>query len=341
MQFAQQGLMRALYDSIEHGPLGVSIKLRDQNHSRDLARVGSIDGSYATIDLSEASDRVSLELVELVFAGTPDLLQALLSSRSTSANVPIAGGYHLRLAKFASMGSAVCFPVESICFLAIAVSAILHHRELPPTWRNIMNVLRQSSVFGDDMIVPTETANTVIDWLETFGLKVNRAKTFLKGNFRESCGADCFKGVEVQPFYVRKCSWYNGDGPEVLASLVETSNQAYLHGYWRVCEAIRRHISSRYGSIPYGESSSAGLTYRSFLYKRSDLKWKKRYQSLQQKVYSVQGVTRTSTLSEWGSLRKSHDRLEYLKTDPFGSSGHGSFLEYPVRHATTLRHVWA
>lgn len=68
LMYIQQGLMRLLYDTIESHYLTQSqINFRDQSINQSLAHQSSIDGKLATIDLSDASDRLSLLLVESVF----------------------------------------------------------------------------------------------------------------------------------------------------------------------------------------------------------------------------------------------------------------------------------
>jgi hypothetical protein len=81
-----------------------------------MAKEGSVSGEIATIDLSDASDRVSLALVEELFGFNPGFLRFLKLSRSPFAQLP--GGELVLLNKFASMGSALTFPVEAMVFTA-------------------------------------------------------------------------------------------------------------------------------------------------------------------------------------------------------------------------------
>nr|QDH86778.1 MAG: RNA-dependent RNA polymerase [Leviviridae sp.] len=93
-----------------------------QEPNQLLAQKGSRDGSLATLDLSEASDRVSLQLVEELLARNPLAKEAILACRSLRASVP--GHETITLAKFASMGSALCFPIEAMVFITITFLAI-------------------------------------------------------------------------------------------------------------------------------------------------------------------------------------------------------------------------
>jgi hypothetical protein len=59
-------------------------------------------------------------------------------------------------------------------------------------------------VYGDDIIVPSESADTVLAVLRWFGFTPNPKKTFTKGPFRESCGGDFFEGQPVRGLTLEK-----------------------------------------------------------------------------------------------------------------------------------------
>jgi hypothetical protein len=184
-QYIQQGQMRQLVTACETSPLSSGfVNFANQEINRELARLGSIDGSLSTIDLSEASDRVSLDLVEKLFP--PTWVEALKASRSAATDLP--DGTSVVLKKFAPMGSAVCFPVEALCFFSLLKSHLCGN-----VW-----------VYGDDIIVNTEEFSSACDRLEAFGLKVNRDKSLSTGFFRESCGGEYWHGVDVGYVKLRK-----------------------------------------------------------------------------------------------------------------------------------------
>jgi len=109
MQYVQQGIMEVLVDAISRSDnMGSIVGFDDQGPNQSMARRGSIDGSLATLDLSEASDRVSNQHVRLLLSRHPHLARAVDACRSRKADVPGHGVQ--RLAKFASMGSALTFP---------------------------------------------------------------------------------------------------------------------------------------------------------------------------------------------------------------------------------------
>lgn len=67
MQFAQQLTSARLIHCLRRVGIYRHLNFHDQSLNQEAARIGSIDGSLATIDLSEASDRVSVKLVSVVF----------------------------------------------------------------------------------------------------------------------------------------------------------------------------------------------------------------------------------------------------------------------------------
>jgi hypothetical protein len=112
MQYVQQGIRDVLYDLLENKNRFTSghINFRDQTVNQSLALASSSDGRLATIDLSDASDRVPYDLALLMFQSNPEVMEAIDSCRSLRAVLP-SGQVIGPLRKFASMGSALCFPV--------------------------------------------------------------------------------------------------------------------------------------------------------------------------------------------------------------------------------------
>lgn len=122
MQYAQQGVRKSLEKAVKKSFLDNLIGTSSQEPNQLLALQGSIDGSLATLDLREASDRVSNLLVMTLTSGFPHLHDAVQASRSRSADVP--GHGIIPLNRFASMGSALCFPFESMVFLTVVLLGI-------------------------------------------------------------------------------------------------------------------------------------------------------------------------------------------------------------------------
>lgn len=183
---------------------GIDLFTAQQRH-RDLAQRASIDGRHATIDLSNASDTVSTNLVKLLL---PRMWFDLLNDlRSPFTEID---GRWVKLEKFSSMGNGFTFELETLLFSAIAASCC------PNDTGHKLVIEGDVLTYGDDIIVPTEVADDVVAALRLFGFTPNAKKTFLTGRFRESCGGDFFDGQPVRPFYLKEIP----DAPHKWISLV-------------------------------------------------------------------------------------------------------------------------
>lgn len=261
MQFVQQGLLELLAPALEHPIMFGAIGISDQTPNKSLARQSSIDKSLATLDLSEASDRVSSSLVFELLAPYPVFRSMVFAARSTHADVPGYGVKHL--AKFASMGSALCFPIEAMVFLTIiSLGKALHEGTNDFGDRKVF--LKSVRVYGDDIIVPVDMAQSVISELEAFGLKVNRNKSFLFGNFRESCGGDYYNGVDVKPIYIKTDIPRSQHCTEEMVSTVSLRNLLYRAGLWEATSYLDREIE-RIAPFPLVGDNSPVLGRHTFL----------------------------------------------------------------------------
>jgi hypothetical protein len=223
MQYAQQALLRCFLDAYGRDELlRKFIGFDDQAPNQEHARLGSILGHTATLDLSEASDRVSNQLVLRMTRKWPHLQGAIQACRSRRADVPGFGV--IRLAKFASMGSALCFPIEAMVFLTLILLGI--QKELNTTLsRKDLKVLTGSvRVYGDDLIVPVGQVRTVVQTLEHFGARVGLDKSFWTGRFRESCGKEYLNGHDVSITRVRQALPYTTDDVTSVISTVSLRN---------------------------------------------------------------------------------------------------------------------
>jgi len=241
----QQSIAKPLMVWLESKEFGFqSIRFVDQSINRRLARAGSLDGSLATIDLKDASDLVSNDLVQTIFRGPcPTFLGFIQSCRTTKARMPDKTIVPLR--KFASMGSALCFPIEAMVFFTIIMYALVKSSGRVPSRRLLQALAKDVAVYGDDIIVPSLMAPVVMETLEAFGLKVNHDKSFHTGLFRESCGGDYYNGVDITPVYVRQ--WDDTgtlSSASQLVAYTALSNTFYTKGLWHVSQSIRDHVES-------------------------------------------------------------------------------------------------
>lgn len=247
-QWCQQVVKDFLTSRVQESWLGRFINFVNQRPNQDLALLGSRSGDLSTIDLSEASDRVSTYLVERIFRRNTSLLDALHATRTRSVRNTTTYGLDTvtMLRKFSCMGSACTFPVQSLVFLCIALGVTLQCRGIPVTIRNIRKLSGEVRTFGDDIIVATDVAERVAEVLSLLGLRVNPSKTFWSGNFRESCGLDAFGGNDVTPTYIM--SLPQRSKPESISSVVSSHNNYLAKGWLQAAayleQTVRRECKS-------------------------------------------------------------------------------------------------
>jgi len=163
------------------------VDLNDQSRNRDLARLGSLDGSLATLDLSSASDSVTRVFVDEVL---PIHWSVLLNDLRSPVTL-IDGEEHIN-EMFSSMGNGFTFELESLLFYSVARTVAY--------FRGVSGVI---SVYGDDIIVPSTLASDLMFVLSFLGFYPNEDKTHVTGLFRESCGGHYYGGIDVTPFYLK------------------------------------------------------------------------------------------------------------------------------------------
>lgn len=338
--YIQQGLMKLLYDTVERIPaVAGMIGFTDQTRNQRLAREGSVKGNFATLDLKEASDRVSKKLVDYLFP--ENWSRALGACRSLGTILP--DGDIVTFNKFAPMGSAVCFPVESICFWAIALAACGVEKtsflRLPQRIGESIKVPCNGgpkdssgrplvvSVFGDDIIVPTQHAEEVKRALQSVGLVVNTKKSFLAGPFRESCGGDYFNGSRVVPVRVKAIPT-RGDMQSAFRTAEMMNNLISEYGYERIGLSLELLFEEWFGfPIPvssrhradYSTKTSRGLylvgpyTDVAQQYKR---RWNRQLQVVEYRIPCMQATTKTVELAGWSLLlRKACLRLNEVRAE--------------------------
>ena len=260
--WCQQNLWHYMDERSKATWLGSFVRFHDESLNQRLCTSGSVTGALATLDLSSASDCVSCHLVGQLFRGNPRLLKCLRASRTHQVQQLLTPKVPelVDLRKFSTMGNACTFPVESFTFLSIALACVLTVRGKPVTLGEIRRLENEVSVYGDDIIVPVECRELLVEALEVLHFKVNSKKSYWNGNFRESCGVDSFHGTNVTPVYWK--TFYDGGG-ESLASVIGTSNNLYQRFLLHASQALASTLP--YWQLPMVEqgSSVTGLESRS------------------------------------------------------------------------------
>lgn len=225
------------------------ISFKNQELSQRLVVKASLDKSLATVDLSSASDRLTCRAIERAFRKNKSLLRALHATRTRwtkdSVSSTKSSNFFINK-KFASQGTAVTFPVQSIFFLIVALTCCGFHARTPEDFfcnkRFCKSLGRYSDkvrVFGDDIIIPKHGYALLSEVLHLLGLKVNPEKTFSEGHFRESCGMDSYMGVNVTPIKTTKIE---ATGPKSRQSLIDYSNNLFKAGLWNAAAIVESMI---------------------------------------------------------------------------------------------------
>jgi len=185
--------------------------------------------------------------------------EAVDATRSRKADV---NGKVIDLAKFASMGSALCFPFEAMVFLSLVFLGIEAEHKNQLTRKAVRRLIGSVRVYGDDIICPVRYVPSVIRVLETYGFKVNAHKSFWNGKFRESCGRDYYNGTDVSVVRVRRVlPASRNDVPEVVGT-VELRNRLYFAGMWKTAAHLDEMLQSllRYYPVLDPDPNSFALT---------------------------------------------------------------------------------
>jgi hypothetical protein len=170
---------------------------RDTGKNKDLAERAWAE-SLATIDLSSASSWFTARNLEGVFSDDfihlLNLVRPKMWIDDTIRSAPGSCGPPVcrELFNWLPMGCGHTFSVMTLYFWALVRITV------PPSAWGLC------SVYGDDIIVPQANAVEVVARLEYLGFQVNSKKSYLNGNFFESCGTEWLFGQDVLPFYARR-----------------------------------------------------------------------------------------------------------------------------------------
>lgn len=270
MQYMQQGILAVMMEEMPRfDQTRRLVMFEEQEPNQRLALEGSVSGALATLDLSEASDRVSNQHVRLLVKNHRALRHAVDSTRSRKADIL---GKTVRLSKFASMGSALCFPFEAMVFATVIFVGIEQQLNRRLTKKDISSFFGRVRVYGDDIIVPVEFVQSVTAELEAFGFKVNSDKSFWTGKFRESCGKDYYDGVDITISRCRRTLPLSRADAEEVSSAVSLRNQLFHAGFDTAVNfldnAIRKTIA--FPVVNWSHDQSGKVVQRSPLLGRHD-----------------------------------------------------------------------
>lgn len=186
--FHSEGLGRCIEQKLrEHG---LDIRRLQERHSR-LVKKYSINRSHVTADLKRASDWFSSATVNMLVPRK--WFNALKLGRISQVEYSNQRYY---CHSFMAMGIGYTFPLQTLLFYAL-LKAIAE----------LTRVEGLISVYGDDLIYPRKMHAYVVRVFDDLGIILNKDKTFVETHFRESCGSDYYKGVDVRPY---RPQWVGG-----------------------------------------------------------------------------------------------------------------------------------
>jgi hypothetical protein len=240
--FLQQGVHQYLV----HRLRSFGIDLSDQFSNWEAAR-RAFSELLATLDLSAASDTIARELVATLLPLDWYLLLDALRSHETQ----LPDKSWVKCEKFASMGNAFCFELETLIFWALAEAV-----------RDEVGCTVRTYAYGDDIIVSQRIARDVAWIFEECGFTVNDKKSYLSGNFFESCGGHFHRGSDVTPVYQKETLRSRSELIRAHNRLMRLglSSERWLFITRKACELIRDGYPTKpLPRIPYGCVEDGGF----------------------------------------------------------------------------------
>lgn len=213
--FITDGLGRMIQRRLKRNGYDIT-KLQMQHRKR--AFEASIHQRDVTLDLSAASDSLSVHLIERLLP--PEWFAAMHSPRLGKVDLP--DGTSCEMATFCTMGVGFTFPLQTLVFLGLLKATEKWTDSFRKrNWANI-------TVYGDDMIFDREIYHNVKLLFNYIGLVINIDKSFDEGAFRESCGGDFHNGLDVRPFQPE-----SGDNPHLGKNAYEALLYKFINGLRR------------------------------------------------------------------------------------------------------------
>jgi len=162
----QRRIGSGIRECLKHS--GVDLNITAEKHRHMIS-----SDKFATIDLENASDSISLQLCQYLF---PSRVFNLIKDSRSAMTLGFDDNFHV-IKKVSSMGNGFTFELMSLILYCLSRS-----------------FTASCSVFGDDIIVPNDVADKLVESLELGNFRCNVAKTHIRTDYRESCGAHHLDG---------------------------------------------------------------------------------------------------------------------------------------------------
>lgn len=177
--------------------LGGAVSTRLARHGLDIRRLQEVHKqliltfsntrTHATVDLRRASDTLTSWLLACVLP--QPWFRAVQKTFCRQIQVD---GSMMYTGSVLPMGNGATFPIETLVFYCLikAVGDLL----------GVKGGIY--SAYGDDLIYPSKVHSCVCTVFKQLGLIINTDKTYVQSYFRESCGADYYRGTDVRPAFL-------------------------------------------------------------------------------------------------------------------------------------------
>jgi hypothetical protein len=198
---------------------------------------------WATMDFSNASDQQLKSLIKQLY---PEAIFKKLMycvpkffSIQNKRNPKI-----FRLKMVSTMGNPITFRSMEIVLGAICIYSIRLYND----WCNTSIPDTDFSVYGDDVAINAQVAETFISVCESLGLVLNISKSHWEGQdpYREACGREYWNGVDITSVYwPRRC--LKIDETTECRDTYDDSDKSY----WSSVVALNNHlvdlVASKFG----------------------------------------------------------------------------------------------
>jgi len=301
LQYFQQGVQNCVRKYIsQHSFLSSRIDFCRQEKQREIALLASRTREFATVDLSAASDSVSFELVKRVFAGT-QLRSFLAALRSREAVLP--SGKVVALAKYAPMGSALTFPIQTLIFACVCECTARYMQYETGDYDS------RFRVYGDDIIIPDSHLETLVFYLRRCGFRINTSKTYGHSQFfRESCGCDAYDGVAVTPLRISRrfsARAVTARTPGVFEGLIDMANSSAIYEFSLLRRYLVDKLINESAYVPcFSEDGKHGLQSSIPTNYRLKRRWNADYQKEDLYAAKVSTTYSQSAIIRWSQPQK-------------------------------------
>jgi hypothetical protein len=177
----------AICGDYKNNPFKDVFHLKDQGVNKFYQQIGSALDRLTTFDFSHASDLITHDLVWCVtsprvydWLSSDNAKYLLLNDKCTPSWI------------FCTAGNPICFNLEGLIFSSLALAVYDKYR----IFTGVKDLIGPF-VYGDDVIVDNRVSEMFSDAASSLGWMVNRQKTFVEGPYRESCGAESWKGIDI------------------------------------------------------------------------------------------------------------------------------------------------